>query len=206
MRASRVIVLCVICALALTGCAKKSKTFTTGQLGTFMLNQNDVPERLKFVTDASGEQTIDDIVSSDEERAKLTSLNFQSAYQSTFVNDSAAAALSNDQPAPNDAEFAGSFVILFKTADEAHQALAYETQRDRRTGQNIQLISGPKLGDETITETGQTDTLPFPGDLIYWRIGNALFVVVAAGNESALDISIGNATKWATIVNNRANR
>jgi hypothetical protein len=205
MRARRLIALLAISALAFSACSKGSKTFNSAQIRDFMLTQADLPAQLQVVQSASGPLTLDQAVSSDEEKTKMASLHFQGAFEAAFANQSLLAA--KDQTNfPNDAEFVGSIAIVFKTADDAHQALTFESGRDVRTGTNVQTVSVDKLGDETVAITGQTDTLFLPGDQISWRVGNALFIVAVCGNNAALDVSMSNAAAWAKIVDDRAKK
>jgi hypothetical protein len=205
MRPNRSIVLIALLAVVLAGCGGKQKTFAGDQLAPFMLNQSDVPDGIDFVADTSGPQALEELVSSDEEKSKLASLSFQAGYQANFANQSAID-LFNQKGTPLDAEIVTSLAIVFKTADKAHQALVFEHDRDLRTGTGIQTISVPKLGEETIASYGTPDALPFPGYLIYWRIGNALFVVLLAGGPSALHVDTSEANSLAKIVNDRANK
>src|SRR5262249_9448968 len=132
MRSRRLIALLAITAIAFVACSKQSKTFTTAQLRDLMLTQADLPSQLQAVPSASGPLTLDQSVTTDEEKPKMPSLPSVGGFEPGFANESVLSA--KDQSTfPADAEFVGSIAIVFKTADEAHQALQFEYRRDLRT-------------------------------------------------------------------------
>jgi hypothetical protein len=204
MKARRLIALATI-LVALSACGK-AKTFTGAQLGSILLGSADAPTGLQFISQASGPQTIEQISKDDAEKAKLTSYGFQAAYSSFYANTGAIAVLSQQtQTADPSSHVLAVLGVVFKTPDGAHQALLLEHQNDVSSGTDIKTISVEQLGDETIAESGTQEGIPFPGYLVYWREGNAIFGILVAGGPTA-GVTAGEARSLAVTVHARAGR
>jgi len=204
MRATRMIALATI-LVALSACGK-AKTFTGAQLGPILLGSADAPTGLQYISEGSGPQTIDQIAKDDAEKTKLTGYGFQSAFSSFFANQAAIAVLAQQtQNADPGSHVVAAIGVVFKTPDGAHKALLLEHQSDVSTGTNVQTVSVAKLGDETIAESGTQEGIPFPGYLVYWREGNAVFGILVAGGPTAA-VTIGEAHNLAATVHARAQK
>jgi hypothetical protein len=203
MRAKRVIATATI-VLALGACGMK--TFTSPQLGGILLGSSDAPTGLQFISQASGPQTLKEISKDDAEGAKLTSYGFLSAYSSFFANSGAIAVLSQQaQTADPASHVVADLAVLFRTPDGAKKALALSHASDVASGTNITSVPVEKIGDETIAEQGTQEGIPFPGYLVYWRLGNALFGVLVAGGPTA-SITLAEATGLARKIEARAQK
>jgi len=171
--------------IALAGCGG-SKTFTAANISSVLPGKADTPPGLTFLPDSSGEQPASQVAKDQDQQTKLMSLGFQKAYASFYANNSAITILQTpNTPADPTAHVIAMLGIQFKTPDGAHQALALNYQKDLATGTNIKRISVKSIGDETLAESGTQAAFPFPGYLIYWRVGNALFAVLDAGGPTA---------------------
>jgi hypothetical protein len=202
MKLTRMIALATI-MVALSACGG-TKTFTKTQLGGLLLNSADSPTGLQFITQGSGPQTLDQIAKDDAEKAKLTSFGFQSAYSSFFANTGAIAVLSQSTKSADPASHVvAALGALFTNEDGAKKALALEHASDVATGTNITTVSVEKIGQETIAEVGTQENIPFPGFLVYWREGNAIFGVLVAGGPTAA-VTLGEATALAKKMEARA--
>lgn len=197
---------CVLAiVVALTGCAG-AKIFKPGQLATILLQQADAPSGLQFVTGGSGPQTVDQISKDDNEKSKLTSFGFESAYASFFANQGAIAILSQQSQEGDPAShIVAALGVVFKTTDGAKKALDLEHQSDLKGGTNIKTVSVEKIGEDTIAESGTQENIPFPGYLIYWREGNALFGILVAGGPTA-GVTLQEATALALTMESRAKK
>lgn len=191
--------------IALVACGG-SKTFTTSSLSSILPGKANTPSGLMFLPDSSGTQTIDLIAKDADQQTKLTAFGFQGAYASFYANNGAPAVL-QQQSAPADpaAHVVTMLGVVFKTVDGAQKALALDYQKDVARGKNIKKISVKQLGDETIAESGVQASSPFPGFLIYWRVGNAIFAVLDAGGPTA-GASIDTAQSFATQMQARASK
>lgn len=201
----KLLVLTAVLAIALSACAS-AKTFAGAQLSSIVLGQTDTPSGLTFITQGSGPQTIDQVASDATEQSQLQAYGFQSAYSSFYANTDALAVLSQQaQTAGAGAKVVASIGIVFKTADGAHKAIKLEHQNDVKNGTNITTISSDKFGEETIAESGQQKDFPFPGYLLYFREGNAVFAVLVAGGPTA-GASISEANGYARLMDQRAQK
>jgi hypothetical protein len=204
MRARRMIALATI-VVAMSACGS-AKTFTTTQLGGILLESADAPAGLQFISQGSGPQTLQEIAKDDAEGAKLTSYGFLSAYSSFFANSGAIAVLSQQTQAADPASHVvADLAVLFNTPDGAKKALALSHSSDVASGTNITSVPVEKIGDETIAEQGTQEGIPFPGYLVYWREGNALFGVLVAGGPTA-SITLSEATGLAKKIDARAQK
>ena len=201
----KLLILTAVVAVALGACGG-AKTFTSTQLSGIVLGQADTPSGLTFVSQGSGAQTIDQVASDATEQSKLQSYGFQSAYSSFYANTDALAVLSQQtQTAGAGAKVVAAIAIVFKTADGAHKAITLEHDSDLKNGTNVKTISSDKFGDETIAESGQQQDFPFPGYLLYFREGNAVFAVLVAGGPTA-NASITEAAGYARTMHDRAQK
>ena len=204
MKAKRMIALATI-LMALSACGQP-KTFTGAQLGGILLGSADAPAGLQYIAQGSGPQTIDQISKDDAEKAKLNGFGFQSAYSSFYANTGAIAVLSQQtKNADPSSHVVAALGVVFKTPDGAHQALLLEHQNDVSTGTNVQTIAVAALGDETIAESGTQEGIPFPGYLVYWRDGNAIFGILVAGGPTA-SVTLDEARNLASTVHGRAQK
>jgi len=189
--------------VALSACAG-IKTFTKAQLGGLMLNSADTPTGLQFITQGSGPYTLDQLAKDDSEKTKLTSYGFQSAYSSFFANTGAIAVLSQStQTADPSSHVVAALGVLFTNEDGAKKALVLEHASDVATGTNITTVPVEKIGQDTIAESGTQENIPFPGFLVYWREGNAIFGVLVAGGPTA-GVTLAEATALAKKMEARA--
>ena len=204
MKARKLMALATI-VVALGACGK-AKTFTGAQLGSILLGSTDAPTGLQFISQGSGPQTIDQISKDDAEKTKLTGYGFQGAYSSFYANSGAIAVLSQQTQTADPASHVVAVLgVVFKTPDGAHKALLLEHQNDVSSGTNIQTVAVEKLGDETIAESGTQEGIPFPGFLVYWREGNAVFGILVAGGPTAA-VTVGEARRLAATVHSRAQK
>jgi hypothetical protein len=191
--------------VALSACGS-TKTFTKEQLGGLLLGSADAPVGLQFISQASGPQKLDQISKDATEQTKLTGYGFLAAYSSFFANPGAIAVLSqatkNADPKSHVAAVLGA---LFKTADGAEKALALEHASDLATGMNIKTVPVEKIGQETIAESGTQENIPFPGYLVYWREGNAIFGILVAGGPTA-SVTLAEAVGLAKKMEARAQK
>jgi hypothetical protein len=204
MKLTRMIALATI--VIVLGACGTTKIFTKTQLGGLLLGSADAPAGLQFITQGSGPQTLDQIAKDDAEKTKLTSYGFQSAYSSFFANTGAIAVLSQStKNADPSSHVVAALGALFTNEDGATKALALEHASDVSTGTNITTVPVEKIGQETIAEAGTQENIPFPGFLIYWREGNAIFGVLVAGGPTA-GVSLTEATGFARTMEARAER
>jgi hypothetical protein len=202
MKLTRMIALATIVA-ALSACGG-TKTYTKAQLGGLLLNSADAPTGLQFITQGSGPQTLDQIAKDDAEKTKLTGYGFLSAYSSFFANTGAIAVLSQStKSADPSSHVVAALGALFTNEDGAKKALALEHASDVATGTNITTVPVEKIGQETIAEAGTQENIPFPGFLVYWREGNAIFGVLVAGGPTA-GVTLAEATGLAKKMEARA--
>jgi hypothetical protein len=195
-----------VAMLAVLAACGGAKTFKGTQLSAIVLQQSDSPAGLAYVQEGSGPQTVDQVANDDAERAKLTQYGFQSAYVTFFANNQAIASLSGQsQTADPAAHVVASIAVVFKTPDGAKKALKLEHESDIKNGTNIKTVSVDKLGDETVAESGTQQNIQFPGYLIYWRQGNALFGVLVAGGPTAA-VTLTEATHFAKTMDSRAQK
>lgn len=172
--------------IALVGCGGSAKTFTAANVSSILPGKAATPPGLTFLPDSSGEQPASQVAKDQDQQTKLMSLGFQKAYASFYANNSAITILQTpNTPADPKAHVIAMLGIQFKTSDGAHQALALNYQKDLATGTNIKRIAVKSIGDETLAESGTQAAFPFPGYLVYWRVGNALFAVLDAGGPTA---------------------
>ena len=191
--------------IALVGCGG-SKTLTAANVSSILPGKADTPSSLEFLPDSSGEQPITQVARDENQQNLLKSYGFQKAYASFYANKEAVTVL--QQPtgqADPSAHVIAMLAEVFTTADGAHKALALNYQKDAATGSNIKKISSTKFGDETLAESGTQAAFPFPGYLIYWRVGNAIFAVLDAGGPTA-GSSLQVAERYATQINARAQK
>jgi hypothetical protein len=204
MRAKQTIALATI-VVALSACGS-NKTFTKTQLGGILLGNADAPTGLQFISQGSGPQTIDQIAKDDAEKKKLTGFGFQAAYSSFFANSGAIAVLSQTaKSADPSSHVVAALGALFTNVDGAKKALALEHASDVATGTNIQTVPVEKLGQQTIAERGTQENIPFPGYLVYWREGNAIFGVLVAGGPTS-GVTLAEATALAQKMESRAQK
>jgi hypothetical protein len=205
MKATRLIAMATI-VVALSACGG-AKTFTTTQLGGLMPGNADAPPGLHFISQASGPEALDKIANDTAEQTKLTGYGFQAAYSSFFANAGAIAVLSQTTRGAADptSHVVATLVVLFKTPDGAKKALTLEHASDLSRGTNIKTVPVEKIGQETIAESGTQENIPFPGYLIYWREGNALFGVLVAGGPTAA-VTLEETTAMAKTIEARAQK
>jgi hypothetical protein len=183
-----------------------SKTFRSEQLGSILPQQSDAPAGLQYINDGSGPQTVDQISKDDSESAQLKSFGFQSAYAAFFANAGAIQILAQQSLQGDPASrLVAALGVVFKTPDGAKKALALEHQSDLKSGTNIKTVTSEKIGDETIAESGTQENIPFPGYLLYWREGNALFAILVAGGPTA-GVTLNEATALARTMHSRAQK
>jgi len=191
--------------IALVGCGS-SKTLTAANTASVLPGKADAPPGLTFLPDSSGEQPINQVAKDQDQQDKLISFGLQKAYASFYANNSAVTILQTpNSPADPNAHVIAMLGTVFKTSDGAHKALALNYQKDVATGTNIKRISVKTLGDETLAEYGTQAAFPFPGYLIYWRVGNAIFAVLDAGGPTA-GATLDTALKYAQQMDARAQK
>jgi hypothetical protein len=191
--------------IALIGCGGL-KTFTTQQVSSLLPGKADTPPGLEFLPDSSGEQPVSQVVKDQDQQNKITSYGFQKAYASFYANSAAVTILSQQSgKADPSAHVIAMLAEVFKTADGAHKALALNYEKDAATGSNIRKISSKSYGNETLAEYGTQANFPFPGYLIYWRVGNTIFAVLDAGGPTA-GASLDVAERYATQIDARAEK
>jgi hypothetical protein len=204
MTARRTIAFATI-MVALSACGG-NKIFTKTQLGGLLLGSADAPTGLQFITQGSGPQTLDQIAKDDAEKTKLTGYGFLSAYSSFYANTGAIAVLSQSaKSADPSSHVVAALGALFTNVDGAKKALALEHASDVATGTNITTVPVEKIGQETIAESGTQENIPFPGYLVYWREGNAIFGVLVAGGPTA-GVTLAEATALAKTMEERAQK
>ena len=195
----------VVLLIALVGCGG-SKTFTAANVSSILPGKADTPPGLTFLPDSSGEQPASQVSKDQDQQNKLLSFGLQKAYASFYANNAAVTILQTpNTPADPTAHVIAMLGIVFKTPDGAHKALALNFQKDVATGTNIKQISVKSIGDETLAESGTQAAFPFPGYLIYWRVGNALFAVLDAGGPTA-GASLEAAQSYADAMEARAQK
>ena len=67
------------------------------------------------------------------------------------------------------------------------------------------VLVTPRAHHETLAESGTQAAFPFPGYLIYWRVGNALFAVLDAGGPTA-GASLETTQSFANAMDARAQK
>jgi hypothetical protein len=192
----------VVALVALAGCGG-SKTFTGSQLSRILPAKADAPRGLSLIAGSSGDQPLDLVARDDTEKSRLERDGFESAFASFYANSGALDLLQNAGKADPSAHLVAALGITFRTAAGAKDALAALHQRDLGHGTHVSTIPVQKIGDESIAEKGTQEGSPLPGYLIYWRDGNAIFGVTAAGGPTA-GVTLSEATTVAQASERRA--
>ena len=191
--------------IALIACGG-SKKLTAQQVSSVLPGKADTPTGLTFLPDSSGEQPLSQVARDDDQQNKLKAYGLQKAYASFYANNAAVTVLQQQAgQADPSAHVVAMLAEVYATADGAHKALALNYQKDVATGSNIKAVPAMKLGDETLVESGTQAAFPFPGYLMYWRVGNAIFAIIDAGGPTA-GSSLETVQKYAQQIQSRVEK
>ena len=183
MKAFRWLPLTLLLGVALTACGGGEKAFTVTSVREIVLQPSEAPSGTDYVNEQSGPVPLEQFFSTDEERAKLKELGLEGIYNSSFATPGLFP-LPEDlsKLAPN-AHFIGSNAVVFKDADGAHEATRFEEQTvfpEVTKGRQDVKVEG--LGEDAVGfKFVAFRSFPVPGVFYGFRVGNALFAVVAVG-------------------------
>lgn len=170
---------CIAVVLAAGACGGEPRITADG-LGRVMPASGDAPAGTSYLPEQSGPRTLDQFVSEEEVRTKLTSLGFRAARTATFTTPNLPPDLSQSLPG---ARLYAAFGIQLVNPDYASQAFDYYAERLRTRAKNYTPLLTERVGAESVAfRFSQLQETPLPGIAYVWRFGNALFGVVGVGN------------------------
>ncbi len=169
-----------ILALVLAACGGGEPVITARALPRIMPSATDAPAGTAIRTDLTGPKKLDEFVTANDVRSKLSSLGFKVAYTATFASASFPA---DPSKAPAGSALYASSAILVRDAEAAHQGFIFYESRLRTRAKNLTPILAQDLGTESFSfHFSSLEDSPLPGVAFLFRVGNALFSVVGIGN------------------------
>jgi hypothetical protein len=165
--------------IAVVACSSEP-TITAKEFGAIMPSAADAPPDATLQTAQSGPKTLDEFVTDPAVRKKLQGLGFKVGYVATFTTRNFPEELTT---APSGTKLYGAFAVLFRDEGAARSALDFYETRSQERAKNPTpvLVSGFGKDSFAFRFSSLEDT-PLPGVVYFWRVGNALFEVVGAGN------------------------
>lgn len=184
--------------LLLGAACSEDPTFTPSDLKRIALQPSEAPEGTRYWEETSGPQGYE-IFAKDEGAARAAAAEgWQAGYASIFVQDGYQ--LDDQETAPSDVLFVGSYVWLFREADQAGVDLMEYISgyaKERR----IKRLSTEGLGEGAFGGRGtySDDEGGQPWLAYAWRVGNMNFLLSVQG-----PMSVSAARALAEMMNSRA--
>lgn len=172
-------------ALALSACGEQS--FTERDLSRLVLQKHEAPVGTELVQNSSGPQSLDEYARNDEQKKiAMADAGFVSSYFNFFLSPKTFTSTDFSEASAEGA-IADSFVMLFATVEGATQGLQILEDTIHRDGAGLEDRSADGLGDEAFAVKGTIQRGLPPGFLFAWRVGNAVFGLIAAGAPGAIN-------------------
>ena len=175
--------LIVLIAFAAVAACSSGPTITAKQLGAIMPSSVDAPPDTTLQAKQSGPKTLKEFVADSAVREKLRGLGFRVGYVAAFTTRNFPAELTT---APLGTKLYGAFAVLFRDGGAAEKALVFYRSRSLKKAKSpaTVLTEKLKLGKDAFAfRFASLEDTPLPGVVYFWRVGNALFEVVGAGNQ-----------------------
>ena len=199
-RIRRFLALVLLVATAV-GCGGGDPTITSQQLATIMPSSADAPPGTTLGASESGPRTLVEFVSETDVRRKLEQLGFKVAYQATFATPAFPA---DPSKAPPGAALYGAFAVVLRDGKAATNGLAFYSKRVQKRAKDATPVVTEELGPDAFAyRFSSLPEAPLPGAVYFWRVGNALFSVVGAGNPGPEPAAV---RALATTIDRRAKR
>jgi hypothetical protein len=169
----------VALVLGVGACGVAEPTFEPADLERLLPGAAEAPAGTAYRPDRSGPVELGELVAGDTAlERELRALGFRAARAVTFT--SAEPDLAN--PRPGTLVYA-AFALALGDRERAERGFAFYAERLERRSRGYTPLVGPRLGSEAtafrFSGLGET---PLPGAAFLFRVGNALFGVVGAGN------------------------
>jgi hypothetical protein len=172
--------LLVLIALAAVAACSSEPTISAKQVAAIMPSSADAPPDTTLLVEQSGPKTLDEFVSDPAVRAKLRGLGFKVGYAATFTTRNFPAELTM---APFGTRLYGAFAALFRDGDAAKEASDFYETRSTKKAKNATPLLVTGFGKDSFAfRFSSLEDTPLPGVVYFWRVDNALFEVVGAGN------------------------
>ncbi|MFA5890165.1 MAG: hypothetical protein WDA27_04305 [Actinomycetota bacterium] len=160
--------------------------FTADQLPGLVLQPFEAPAGTSLDQASSGTKTLDEFAKDDKvKRAELADAGFVTSYFRLFLAPELFDGKDASELSPA-GSLATAFALLFKTPDGAEQGLGIVERAVRRDGRNLRERPSAGLGDASFSLEGTLEPGLPPGYLYAWKLGNAVFGIVAAGAPGAI--------------------
>lgn len=180
--------LIVLCALAALVACSSEPTIVGRQLGAIMPSSLDAPPDTDLLAEQSGPKTLPEFVADAAVRARLLSLGFKVGYVATFTTRNFPAELTT---APFGTKLYGAFAMLLRDGDAAEKALVFYRSRSLKRAKSPATVLAEELGKDAFAfHFASLEDTPLPGIVYFWRVGNALFEVVGAGNTGPDPVAV----------------
>lgn len=161
--------LAVAALVALVSCSRAEPHYRREDLPTLVLPRGEAPKGTRLIETSSGIQTLEEFTERKALfKAQMQQAGFVTSYFNLFGGSSVIAV---------------SFVVLFRTPDGAGDGLRFVEQDVREKGLNLSDRPAPRLGAESFAVFGDIQPGYPPGYFYAWRMGNAVFGLVAAGAD-----------------------
>jgi hypothetical protein len=171
----------VLTVLTAVVACSSGPTITAPQLGAIMPSSADAPPDTTLQAEQAGSKRLDEFVADAAIRAKLRSLGFKVGYVATFTTRNFPEELTT---APLGTKLYGAFAALFRDGGAAQEALDFYRSRSLKKAKRPTTVLASELGKNAFAfRFSSLEDTPLPGVVYFWRVGNALFEVVGAGNS-----------------------
>jgi hypothetical protein len=171
--------LILLCLAAVVACSGGA-TISAKELAAIMPSSADAPPDTTLQVAQSGPKTLPEFVVDPDVRKRLEGLGFKLGYVATYTTRNFPAELST---APFGTKLYGAFAVLFRDAKGAEDAIAFYRSRATKKAKNSTPILVTGLGKDSFAfRFSSLEDTPLPGVVYFWRVGNAVFEVVGAGN------------------------
>jgi hypothetical protein len=172
--------LIVLILFVALGACSSEPTITAKQLAAIMPSSADAPPDTTLQAEQSGPKTLAEFVTDPAVRVKLRSFRFKVGYVATFTTRNFPAELTT---APFGTKLYGAFAVLFRDGVAAGRAVVFYRARSQKRAKNPATVVASGLGKDAFAfRFSSLEDTPLPGIVYFWRVGNALFEVVGAGN------------------------
>jgi hypothetical protein len=170
----------ILLALTAVVACSNEPTITSKGLAAIMPSSADAPPDTTLQVAQSGPKTLVEFVVDPDVRKKLESIGFKLGYVASYTTRNFPAELST---APFGTKLYGAFAVLFRDAKGAEDAITFYRSRAATKAKNATPILATGLGKDSFAfRFSSLEDTPLPGIVYFWRIGNAVFEVVGAGN------------------------
>lgn len=151
------------------------------EIGRIMPSASDAPIGTEIDTTTVGTRTLEELVTDNTVKVRLSELHFRVAYVASFATPN----YIPDKSSPVGSAFYGTFAIVFASVEDAETGFDFYRARLRGRAKDLTPLIPQALGQDTFAfRFSSLDDTPLPGVVMLFRVENALFSIVGAGNPS----------------------